>query len=72
MAARDYGEATAGLSNRHRIEQQELQRKLQRPSAELESSAWLNSGTGHSHSVPAAKPYATEQSLKVASQTAVI
>lgn len=66
MAARGSGEDPAGLSNRHGSEQQEHQHTLQRPSAELESSSGVNSGTGYANSVPAARPYATEQSLKVA------
>ncbi|KAL3130502.1 hypothetical protein ABBQ38_008319 [Trebouxia sp. C0009 RCD-2024] len=64
MAARGSGEDPAGLSNRHGSEQQEHQHTLQRPSAELESSSGVNSGTGYANSVPAARPYATEQSLK--------
>lgn len=66
LAAKDSGEAPAGLSNRRRSEQQEEQHKLQRPFAEVESSSGLKSVTSDTNSVPAARPYATEQSLKVA------
>ena len=67
LAARDYGEPPAGLSNSRRPEQHEHQDKLQRPSAEHGTSKGLQSGKGFSDTVPAARPYATEQSLKVAS-----
>ena len=70
LAARDYGEPPAGLSNSRRLEQQAHQHKLQRPSAELGTSKGLHSGKGLPDTVPAAKPYATEQSLKVASKLA--
>ena len=66
-ATKDSGEAAAGLSNRRRLEQQEHQHKLQRASVELESSSGMNPGMGGgANSVPAVRPYATEQSLKVA------
>lgn len=68
MAARRSGEDQAGLSNRHRSEQQEHQHKPHRPSAELESSSGVNSGTVDANNVQAARPYATEQSLKVGGQ----
>lgn len=66
LAARDYGEPP-GLSNSRRSEQHEHQHRLQIPSAELGTSPGLHSGKSLSDSVPAARPYATEQSLKVAS-----
>ena len=68
LAARDYGEPPAGLSNSCRPEQQGCQHKLQRPSAELGASKGLHSGKSLSDSVSAARPYATEHSLKVASR----
>ena len=67
VAARDHGDPPAGLSNSHRSELQEHQHKLQRPSAERDSSPGMNSGMSLANSVPAARPYATEQSLTVAS-----
>ena len=66
LAARDYREPPAGLSNSRRSEQQEHQHKLQRPSAELGTSKGLQPGKDLPDRVPAARPYATEQSLKVA------
>lgn len=65
LAARDCDEPPAGLSSSRRSEQHEHQHKLQTPSAKHGTSKGLHSGKILSDNVPAARPYATEQSLKV-------
>ena len=64
--AQDHSPAAAGVSNRHRLKQQEHQHELPQPSARLQSGSELGSSQARSSRVPEAKPYATEQSLKVA------
>ena len=64
-AAGSAGGLPTGMSNRHRSDLQECQQQPARLNASRDSGTGMRSGHARTTAAPEAKPYATEQSLKV-------